>query len=187
MWDIRARKKFPHYLSLRHFNFVTFFSHLGQRPAECELGEWSQWSSCMKKNKTCGFKKGSQSRVRVPILQIHSPDISPAFVPSQTCTPQTERRKCNVPRTPCVRGKYKEWSSEERMSENQKGKCSDYWPTSSMKSLHQLAWWLMEALLNIQSPVLPPVRLWPTACWLGLVWPSSQKDTESLDFSACKQ
>uniref|UniRef100_A0A4W6C639 R-spondin 1 n=1 Tax=Lates calcarifer TaxID=8187 RepID=A0A4W6C639_LATCA len=80
---------------------------VGQRASECELGEWSQWGSCMKKNKTCGFKKGSQSRVRAPLPQVHSPDTSPASVPSQTCAPQTERRKCVVTKTPCARGKSK--------------------------------------------------------------------------------
>ncbi|KAM3614052.1 uncharacterized protein V6R79_009120 [Siganus canaliculatus] len=69
---------------------------------ECELGEWSQWGTCMKKNKTCGFKKGFQSRVRMPVPQIHSPDISPPL-PSQTCTAQTEKKKCIVPKTPCTR------------------------------------------------------------------------------------
>ncbi|XP_068179785.1 R-spondin-1 [Antennarius striatus] len=78
---------------------------VGQRPAECELGEWSQWSSCMKKNKTCGFKKGSQSRVRVPVLQTHGPDTALASVPSQTCAPQTEKRKCIVTKTPCARAR----------------------------------------------------------------------------------
>lgn len=34
---------------------------------------------------------------------------------------------------------------------------------------------------------LLPVCLWPTVCWSGLVWPSLQKDTEYLDFAACKQ
>lgn len=56
-----------------------------------------------------------------------------------------------------------------------------------MKCLQYLMWWLMEPLLNIPRPVLLPVCLWPTACWLGLVWLGSQKDTEYLDFSACKQ
>uniref|UniRef100_A0A3Q3XKS2 R-spondin Fu-CRD domain-containing protein n=1 Tax=Mola mola TaxID=94237 RepID=A0A3Q3XKS2_MOLML len=70
---------------------------------ECELGEWSQWSSCMKKNKTCGFRKGSQSRLRMPLLQVHSPDTSPGFIPSQTCAPQTEKRKCTLTKTPCVK------------------------------------------------------------------------------------
>uniref|UniRef100_A0A672HC47 R-spondin 1 n=1 Tax=Salarias fasciatus TaxID=181472 RepID=A0A672HC47_SALFA len=76
--------------------------------SECELGEWSQWGSCMKKNKTCGFKKGSQSRVRVPLPQAHSVDASPALVSSQTCSPETERRKCVVTKTPCIRGKKRE-------------------------------------------------------------------------------
>ncbi|MED6268783.1 hypothetical protein CHARACLAT_026016 [Characodon lateralis] len=71
--------------------------------SECELGEWSQWSSCMKKNKTCGFKKGSQTRVRLPLPQIHSVDTSPTYVPSQTCAPETERRKCVVTKMPCAR------------------------------------------------------------------------------------
>lgn len=80
------------------------FCHPGQRTSECELGEWSQWSSCMKKNKTCGFRKGSQSRSRGPLLQVQGPDASLAFVPSQTCVAQTEKRKCTVTKTPCVRG-----------------------------------------------------------------------------------
>ncbi|MEQ2302118.1 hypothetical protein AMECASPLE_003274 [Ameca splendens] len=57
----------------------------------------------MKKNKTCGFKKGSQTRVRLPLPQIHSVDTSPTYVPSQTCAPETERRKCVVTKTPCAR------------------------------------------------------------------------------------
>ncbi|KAF3692193.1 R-spondin-1 Roof plate-specific spondin-1 Precursor [Channa argus] len=100
---------------------------VGQRALECELGEWSQWSSCMKKNKTCGFKKGSQSRFRVPLLQVHSPDTSPvSFVPSQNCTSLTERRKCVVTKTPCVRerkskgGRQDDTNRKER--ENARGR-----------------------------------------------------------------
>lgn len=86
--------------------FVMLLPPQGQRASECELGEWSQWSTCMKKNKTCGFRKGSQSRYRGPLLLVHSPyTTSPASVPSQTCSPQTERRKCTVIKTPCTRGK----------------------------------------------------------------------------------
>lgn len=82
----------------------------GQRPAndtmecigplagDCSLSEWSQWSTCMKKNRTCGFKKGSQSRARLPLPQAHSTDTPPS-----QCTPQTEKRKCVVTKTPCVR------------------------------------------------------------------------------------
>nr|XP_020445719.1 R-spondin-1 isoform X2 [Monopterus albus] len=97
-----------------------------QRPSECELGEWSQWSSCMKKNKTCGFKKGSQSRVRVPLPQAHSPDSSPTFVPSQTCTSQTERRKCVVAKMPCARERKNKGDRQEdtnrRERENPRGR-----------------------------------------------------------------
>lgn len=85
--------------------FFFFLLLLGQRANECEMSEWSQWGSCTKKNKTCGFKKGSQSRVRVPLPHVHSLDTSPAFVPSQTCAPQTEKKKCVVVKTPCARGK----------------------------------------------------------------------------------
>uniref|UniRef100_A0A3B4G5N5 R-spondin 1 n=1 Tax=Pundamilia nyererei TaxID=303518 RepID=A0A3B4G5N5_9CICH len=87
---------------------------------ECELGEWSQWGSCMKKNKTCGFRKGTQSRVRVPLPQVHSPDTSPAFVPSQTCAAETERRKCVVTKTPCVRD-----DTNRRERENARGRGQD--------------------------------------------------------------
>ncbi|XP_028327490.1 R-spondin-1 [Gouania willdenowi] len=72
---------------------------VGQHASECELGEWSQWRSCMKKNKTCGFKKGFQSRVRFPLLQVNSSTALPA----PNCTTQTERRKCVVIKTPCFR------------------------------------------------------------------------------------
>uniref|UniRef100_A0A3Q2QW87 R-spondin 1 n=1 Tax=Fundulus heteroclitus TaxID=8078 RepID=A0A3Q2QW87_FUNHE len=91
---------------------------------ECELGEWSQWSSCMKKNKTCGFKKGSQTRVRLPLPQIPSVDTSPAYVPPQTCAPETERRKCVVTKTPCARGKthiQKKADSQMRLPNKMQG------------------------------------------------------------------
>lgn len=174
---------------------VTFL-YPGQRPAECELGEWSQWVSCMKKNKTCGFKKGSQSRVRVPLPQIHSPDTSPAFVPSQTCVPQTERRKCIVTKTPCVRGNahkvQKTHTYGTLIVVMIRWYYSDYrWTNNKVHVLHEmpLPVNMMTDRTITQHPkvLFPPVCLWPAACWLGLVWLSSQKDTESLDFSACKQ
>ncbi|KAL3980427.1 sal-like protein [Sarotherodon galilaeus] len=99
---------------------------VGQRASECELGEWSQWGSCMKKNKTCGFRKGTQSRVRVPLPQVHSPDTSPAFVPSQTCAAETERRKCVVTKTPCVRDEQRKTYNRERLltrEERKHSKC----------------------------------------------------------------
>jgi len=76
-------------------------SKAGQPVVECELGDWSAWSPCMKKNKTCGFKKGSQARLRQPLLGPRNPQAMQA---SQPCGPQAERRKCVVVKTPCTRG-----------------------------------------------------------------------------------
>ncbi|KAG9334226.1 hypothetical protein JZ751_008474, partial [Albula glossodonta] len=70
---------------------------------QCELGEWGTWGPCMKRNKTCGFKKGNQIRTREPI-QTSSPDTVPAPVAPATCTPETETRRCTVPRAPCGGG-----------------------------------------------------------------------------------
>ncbi|KAL6109734.1 rspo1 [Pungitius sinensis] len=98
---------------------------VGQRPEECILGEWSQWGSCTKKNKTCGFKKGSQSRVRVS-SQVHSPDASPAPEPSLTCAPQAESRRCSVTKTPCARDKKSKADRQDdanrRERENARGR-----------------------------------------------------------------
>lgn len=153
--------------------------------SDCELGEWSQWSSCMKKNKTCGFKKGSQSRVRVPLLQVHSPDTSPAFVPSQTCTPQTEKRKCVVTKTPCVRGKHKKCKKKHmyyEMTASSKLKLtkvkfrwqnSDYnWISSQVPLLHEMTSWYDDWWIHYSTSkdLHSCPRVWPAACWLGLVW-----------------
>lgn len=62
---------------------------------ECQLSEWSQWGACVKTSKPCGLKKGTRSRMRRP-LRVWDP-------PSQTCAPQTQRRKCAAPKTPCKR------------------------------------------------------------------------------------
>ncbi|XP_057689578.1 R-spondin-1 [Corythoichthys intestinalis] len=83
---------------------------------ECQLSEWTQWSPCVKRNKTCGFKKGSQSRVRLPLRHPRSRGTPLATGPSQ-CAPQTERRKCVVDKTPCLREK----KSKRGQLENSKG------------------------------------------------------------------
>ena len=81
----------------------------------------------MKKNKTCGFKKGSEARVRLPLRSgppvdgplgppvdgplgppvdgtPPGPGAPPAPLAPPPCEPQTERRKCVVMKTPCTRG-----------------------------------------------------------------------------------
>ncbi|XP_010624049.2 R-spondin-3 [Fukomys damarensis] len=59
----------------------------------CEAGEWSPWSPCTKKGKTCGFKRGTETRVR-EIIQHPS-------AKGNLCPPTSETRKCTVQRKKC--------------------------------------------------------------------------------------
>ncbi|XP_027704383.1 R-spondin-3 [Vombatus ursinus] len=62
----------------------------------CEASEWSPWSPCMKKGKTCGFKRGTETRVR-EIIQHPS-------AKGNLCPPTSETRKCVVQRKKCPKG-----------------------------------------------------------------------------------
>ncbi|XP_061106936.1 R-spondin-1 [Conger conger] len=73
---------------------------------QCELGEWGPWGPCMKKNKTCGFRKGTQARSREP-AQAPSPVTAPSPVATATCPSETESRRCTVRKVPCAGGKEK--------------------------------------------------------------------------------
>ncbi|XP_064207114.1 R-spondin-1 isoform X3 [Anguilla rostrata] len=84
---------------------------------QCELGEWGPWGPCMKKNKTCGFRKGTQVRSREP-TQTPSPDTVPSPVTPATCSPETESRRCTVRKVPCAGGKEKGKNKSERREES---------------------------------------------------------------------
>ncbi|CAH6778168.1 Rspo3 [Phodopus roborovskii] len=62
----------------------------------CEASDWSPWSPCMKKGKTCGFKRGTETRVR-EILQHPS-------AKGNLCPPTSETRTCIVQRKKCSKG-----------------------------------------------------------------------------------
>lgn len=62
----------------------------------CEASEWGPWSPCMKKGKTCGFKRGTETRVR-EILQHPS-------AKGNLCPPTSETRTCIVQRKKCSKG-----------------------------------------------------------------------------------
>lgn len=62
----------------------------------CEASDWSSWSPCMKKGKTCGFKRGTETRVR-DILQHPS-------AKGNLCPPTSETRTCIVQRKKCSKG-----------------------------------------------------------------------------------
>ncbi|NXX46883.1 RSPO3 protein, partial [Tricholaema leucomelas] len=59
----------------------------------CEASEWSPWSPCTKRGKTCGFRKGNEVRFR-EILQHPSARGNP-------CPATSESRKCIVQRKKC--------------------------------------------------------------------------------------
>lgn len=62
----------------------------------CEVSEWNPWSPCTKKGKTCGFKRGTETRVR-EIMQHPS-------AKGNLCPPTNETRKCTVQRKKCQKG-----------------------------------------------------------------------------------
>ncbi|KAF2974317.1 hypothetical protein EK904_009877, partial [Melospiza melodia maxima] len=73
----------------------------------CETSEWSPWSPCMKKGKTCGFKRGNEVRVK-EIIQHPSARGNP-------CPATTESRKCIVQRKRCQKeGKVYSRNKRER-------------------------------------------------------------------------
>ncbi|XP_078505051.1 R-spondin-3 [Lissotriton helveticus] len=62
----------------------------------CTVDEWSPWSPCSKRGKTCGFKRGNETRVR-EILQHPTQHGKP-------CPPTRETRRCIVQRKNCQKG-----------------------------------------------------------------------------------
>lgn len=71
---------------------------------QCDLSEWSPWGPCMKKNKTCGFKKGNQTRTREPV-QLPSPATSTGAAPPSGCVPETQTQRCTVQKKIPCKGK----------------------------------------------------------------------------------
>uniref|UniRef100_W5NID9 R-spondin 3 n=1 Tax=Lepisosteus oculatus TaxID=7918 RepID=W5NID9_LEPOC len=72
----------------------------------CEVGEWSTWSNCSRKGRTCGFRKGEQHRSR-EILQHPSAHGDP-------CPVTIEKRKCVVQRQKCVKVRDNRASKENQ-------------------------------------------------------------------------
>ncbi|XP_031236562.1 R-spondin-3 [Mastomys coucha] len=100
----------------------------------CEASEWSPWSPCMKKGKTCGFKRGTETRVR-DILQHPS-------AKGNLCPPPSETRTCIVQRKKCSKGERGTYSLTQLFSLNPPNLIHislyilwNIWPHSSCRTL----------------------------------------------------
>uniref|UniRef100_A0A8C1AZ40 R-spondin 1 n=1 Tax=Cyprinus carpio carpio TaxID=630221 RepID=A0A8C1AZ40_CYPCA len=90
---------------------------------QCDLSEWSPWGPCMKKNKTCGFKKGNQTRTREP-LQLSSPGTSTGAAPPLGCVPETQTQRCTVQKKITCKGENKK-NPQNRGEKNGKNRGQD--------------------------------------------------------------
>lgn len=59
----------------------------------CEVGEWGEWSPCYRSGRTCGFKRGQETRTR-QVLRYPSPFGNP-------CPDISEIKECLVKRRKC--------------------------------------------------------------------------------------
>ncbi|XP_061574245.1 R-spondin-3 isoform X2 [Cololabis saira] len=81
----------------------------------CEVGEWSEWSPCSKSGRTCGFKRGQETRTR-QVLHYPSPFGKP-------CPEISEIKECLVKRRKCPGGPKK--PDRRRNRNNRKDKESN--------------------------------------------------------------
>lgn len=63
----------------------------------CEVGQWSEWGTCSRNNKTCGFKWGLETRTR-QIVKKPVKDTIP-------CPTIAESRRCKMAMRHCPGGK----------------------------------------------------------------------------------
>lgn len=74
-------------------NILLLFLH----PTEgCEVGQWSEWGTCARRNKTCGFKWGLETRTR-HIVKKPPKDTIP-------CPTIAESRRCKMAMRHCRKG-----------------------------------------------------------------------------------
>ncbi|OCT94830.1 R-spondin-1 [Xenopus laevis] len=83
---------------------------------QCEMSEWGAWSPCSRTVK-CGRKKGTEERSRM-VVKAPLGDLA-------LCPPTTERRKCTMPKIPCIKGekvRKKDKKDEQGKKEKNKNK-----------------------------------------------------------------
>lgn len=70
-----------------------FFFVVALNLVHCEVGEWGEWSPCSRSGRTCGFKRGQETRTR-QVLRYPSPFGNP-------CPDISEIKECLVKRRKC--------------------------------------------------------------------------------------
>uniref|UniRef100_A0A096MG18 R-spondin 3 n=1 Tax=Poecilia formosa TaxID=48698 RepID=A0A096MG18_POEFO len=79
----------------------------------CEVGEWSEWSPCSRSGRTCGFRRGQETRTR-QVQQYPSPFGNP-------CPDISEVKECLVKKKRCQdtrRGARRKTDRKERRNRN---------------------------------------------------------------------
>ncbi|KAF3822692.1 hypothetical protein GH733_008066, partial [Mirounga leonina] len=69
----------------------------------CEVGHWSEWGTCSRNNRTCGFKWGLETRTR-QIVKKPAKDTIP-------CPTIAESRRCKMAMRHCPGGEFGEFLS----------------------------------------------------------------------------
>ncbi|XP_063054775.1 R-spondin-3 isoform X2 [Engraulis encrasicolus] len=87
-------------------------------PVHCEVDEWSEWSPCSRPGKTCGFKRGEETRTR-KVIQ------TPSLL-GHACPPTYEKRECVVKKKKCPDKRHRRPDRRNRNNrrdkENQEGR-----------------------------------------------------------------
>lgn len=65
----------------------------------CEVGHWSEWGTCSRNNRTCGFKWGLETRTR-QIVKKPAKDTIP-------CPTIAESRRCKMAVRHCPGGEFR--------------------------------------------------------------------------------
>ncbi|XP_047216262.1 R-spondin-2 [Girardinichthys multiradiatus] len=76
----------------------------------CEVGQWSEWGACTRRNKTCGYKWGLETRTR-HIAKKPPKDTIP-------CPTIAESRMCKMAMRHCRRGNSGKHRSKEPKKNN---------------------------------------------------------------------
>nr|XP_057910005.1 R-spondin-3 isoform X1 [Doryrhamphus excisus] len=77
----------------------------------CEVAEWSEWSPCSRSGRTCGFKRGQETRTR-QVQQYPSPFGRP-------CPEISEIKECLVKRRKCLGEPRKKKNRNNNRKDNQ--------------------------------------------------------------------